>query len=241
MLSPRRHYIFCSLLILLLGIARAEDLAIIGYIEPYKTITVSAADQGVISEMLVEEGASVKEGQVLARLETNALQAELEIAQAEVKLQATRHQKLTELAAANRSTPEELDRALTDLTIKKAQVRKIEALIESRTMRSPVNGVVSEIKRDPSESVSAASPHVLTVVQVDKLIVNLFLPPAKAAALKTGDVINLRLLDEEATVSAKVDFISPVTDAASGTTRVKFALENSDGSHRSGGRCTLAE
>lgn len=233
-----------ALLIWFMGAAHSisgEEAAIIGYIEPYKTITVSAADQGVISEMLVEEGAAVKEGQVLARLEAAALQAELEIAQAEAKLQETRQKKLTELAAANRSSPEELDRARTDLTIKQAQVRKIEALVENRTMRSPVAGVVSEIKRDPSESVSAASPHVLTVVQVDKLIANLYLPPAKAAAFKAGDSTRLRLLDEQITADAKVEFVSPVTDAASGTTRVKFVIDNTDGKHRSGGRCTLSE
>ena len=32
-----------------------------------------------------------------------------------------------------------------------------------------------------------------------------------------------------------------VTDAASGTVRVKFALDNRAGTHRAGGRCALAE
>lgn len=219
----------------------AEEPAILGYAEPYKTITVSAGEPGVIAEVFVEEGALVKEGQVLARMDTAALQAELDIAKAEASLQATRQKRLEELAAANRSTPEEIDRARTDRTIKEAQVRRIEGQIETRTLRTPVDGVVTEIKRDPSEAVSAASSHVLTVVQVDKLLVNLFLPPDRAATFKAGATAQLRLLDEGRNVPARVEFVSPVTDSASGTVRVKFVVENTGGAHRSGGRCSLAD
>jgi multidrug efflux pump subunit AcrA (membrane-fusion protein) len=106
-------------------------------------------------------------------------------------------------------------------------------------MRSAVDGVVTEIKRDPSEAVSAANPHVLTVVQIDRLNVNLFLPPARVEKMKNGDRAELLLLDPERRVPATVEFVSPIIDAASGTVRVKFAIENPTGEIRSGGRCTL--
>jgi RND family efflux transporter MFP subunit len=228
-------------MVLLIATARADDPSILGYTEPFKSINMSSAEQGVIAEVLVEEGAPVKKTQVVARLNTATLLAELDIAKAEAKLQTTRLKKLEELSSANRSTPEELDRARTDLVIKEAQTRKIEAQIEERTLRSPIDGVVTEIKRDPSEAVSAANPHVMTVVQVDKLIVNLFLPPARATCFKVGTTTNLQLLDEKTAVPATVEFVSPVTDFASGTVRVKFVIDNADGAHRSGGRCTLAE
>ena len=219
--------------------ASADD--ILGYTEPYKIITVSAAEPGVLAELLVEEGARVKKNQVLARLDIAVLTAELDIAKAEAQLQATRKQRLAELAQSSRATADELDKAKTDLVIKQAQVRKTEAMIEARTMRSPVDGVVTEIKRDPSESVSVANPHVLTVVQIDKLSVNLFLPPTTAAALKVGGKAQLRFENGDQRVAAAIEFISPVTDSASGTVRVKFAIENAGGEHRAGARCTLAE
>ena len=226
------------MLLALVTTTRAED--ILGYTEPYRIITVSASEPGLIAEVFVTEGAAVEKGQTLAKLDTAVLQAELEIAKAEAKMQATRKQRLDELASASRATPEELEKARTDLTIKDARVRKIEAMIETRLMRSAVDGVVTAIKRDPSEAVSAADPHVLTVVQIDKLTANLFLPPAKAAQLKVGGPATL-LVDDREKVPAAIEFISPVTDAASGTVRVKFLIENAGGTHRSGARCTLAE
>ena len=228
---------FSALLALLLTAARADDM--LGYVEPYRIITLSAAETGVIAEVLVREGDPAKKGQVLAKLDTATLQAELEIAQAEAKLQATRKQRLDDLASSSRATPEELEKARTDLTIKDAQVRKIQAMIETRLLRSPVDGLVNEIKRDPGEAVSATNSHVLTVVQIDKLTANLFLPPACALALKTGGQAAL-LLDDREKVAATIEFISPITDPASGTVRVKFMIENADGKLRSGVRCALA-
>ena len=220
--------------------ASADESSTLGYTEPYRLITVSAGETGVIGEMLVKEGDRVQQGQVLAKLDTAVLAAELEIARAEARLAGTRRERVVELSQQTRVTPEESEKAATEVTIKQAQVRKIEAMIEARTMRSPVDGVVTEIKRDPSESVSTASPHVLTVVQIDKLAANLFLTPDRTEALKAGDHLDLLLLDSQKRIPATVDFVSPITDAASGTVRVKFSIENSAGKLRSGARCTLA-
>lgn len=218
----------------------ADDPAILGYTEPYRLITVSSGETGVIAELLVQEGNTVKKGQVLARLDTAVLAAELEVARAEAKLAQTRRERVADLAQQTRSTPEELEKVSTDLVIKEAQVRRIEAMIEARIMRSPVDGVVTDIKRDPSESVSVASPHVLTVVQIDKLTANLFLPPERVEGLQAGDALDLLLLDPASRIQATVDFVSPITDAASGTVRVKFTIDNTAGKFRSGARCTLA-
>lgn len=225
---------------LLIASTRADDSTTLGYTEPYRLITVSAGEAGVIGEVLVKEGDRVKQGQVLAKLDTAVLAAELEIARAEAKLAGTRRERVAELSQQTRVTPEESEKAATDVTVKQAQVRKIEAMIEARTMRSPVEGVVTEIKRDPSESVSVSSPHVLTVVQIDKLAANLFLTPDRTEALQAGDQLELLLLDSQTRIPATVDFVSPITDAASGTVRVKFTIDNTAGKLRSGARCTLA-
>jgi RND family efflux transporter MFP subunit len=223
-----------SIFLTLCAVFSAAASEVPGYTEPYKTITVSSSESGVISQMLVEEGAQVKKGQVLARLDTAQHEAELEIAKSNTALQKSKVAKLEEIVRSQRIAQEELERARTDLKVREAEVRKIEAVIENRIMRSPVDGIVSEIKRDPSEAVSLASPHVLTVVQIDRLLVNLFLSPARAARLKVGDKANLSLGDVAQPAIGIVEFVSPVTDAASGTVRVKFVLDNSKSEYRSG-------
>lgn len=230
-----------SMFVLISTFGFCSEAPIIGYTEPYKIITVSAAESGVIAELPVKEGDAVKAGQLLAKLNNDVFAAELQVARAEAMLAATRNDRVNELARSGKATPEELERARTETTIKDANVRRISAQIENRTMRSPVDGVVTEIKRDPSEAVSPTQPQVLTVVQIDKLVVNLFLPPDRARSLKAGDTTALELLDPAEKVAASVEFVSPVIDPASGTVRVKFVIENTAGKYRAGARCTLGD
>jgi len=217
----------------------AAEQSMTGYSEPYRIITVSAAESGVLKEVLVREGERVKAQQILARLETDTLQAELDVADAEMHLQTTRKERIAQLAAEKRAAPEEVDRVRTDCEIKEAQIRRIKSQIENRILRSPVEGVVTEIKRDPSESVSSSNPHVITVVQIDRLVVNLYLPPARVQSLKEGSSAELLFTETKQPVKATIDFISPITDPASGTVRVKFVIENQAGTYRSGAPCTL--
>jgi RND family efflux transporter MFP subunit len=229
------------LIILTASLASVARADVPGYTEPYRTITVSAAESGVIKELAVEEGTAVKQGQILARLDVAQLEAELDIAKIQAGMQKIKVERLDELARSQRAAREELDRSRADLKIRDAEIRKIEAAIETRTMRSPVNGVVTEVRRDPSEAVSLSNPHVLTVVQIDRLIVNLFLPPERAAKLQPGGSAELLLGDNAERVPAGVEFISPVIDAASGTVRVKFVLDNAAGKLRSGVTASLAD
>ena len=231
-----KHFALAALVCI--TVARAD---VPGYTEPYKTITVSSAESGVIAEMLVEEGAHVVKNQILAKLDTAQHEAELDIAKTNTELQKSKVGKLEDIVRSQRISQDELDRARTDLKVRQAEVRKIQAVIEIRIMRSPVDGIVTEIKRDPSEAVSLSNPHVLTVVQIDRLLVNLFLSPARAAQLKVGTTAKLILGENAQAATGTVEFISPVTDAASGTVRVKFVLDNAKGEFRSGTTARLAE
>ena len=227
------------LLTSMLADAEETGTVMVGYTEPFRTIKVSAGDSGVIAEMLVKEGDQVKERQVLARLETEVTKSELETAEAEALQQETHLKRLEEIEKTSHVTPDEIDKARTDLIIRNAQVKKFKAVIETRTMRSPVNGIVTEIKRDTAESVSAGAPHVLTVVQIDKLTLNLYLTPQVASPLKPGAMVRIRFIENGQEAPARVEFVSPVTDSASGTVRVKFVIENADGQYRGGASCTL--
>ncbi len=239
--TTRRALLASAFGVLLSTFGVCSDAPIIGYTEPYRIITVSAAESGVIAEVPVKEGDAVKTGQVLARLNTDVLAAELEVARAEASLATTRRDRVSELARTGKATSEESEKARTEMEIKDANVRRISAQIENRIMRSPVDGVVTEIKRDPSEAVSPTQPQVLTVVQIDRLAVNLFLPPERVRALQAGASATLELLDPPQKIPASIEFVSPVTDPASGTVRVKFVIENADANYRAGSRCTLPE
>ena len=76
-------------------------------------------------------------------------------------------------------------------------------------------------------------------MQVDKLSVNLQLPGGVARSFKIGQGVPLYIVDTQQDVSGEVVFVSPLTEPATGTTRVKLILDNSRGNLKSGARCGL--
>jgi RND family efflux transporter MFP subunit len=83
-----------------------------GYVTARRQATVSAQITGTLTDVLIEEGDRVSKGQVLARLEDNALRASLQSAQAQA---AAAHASVNQNEA-------QLDQALRDATRQEALV-----------------------------------------------------------------------------------------------------------------------
>ena len=62
-----------------------DGAAVLTYLEPYRSIEMNPAEGGVISEILVKEGARVTKGEILLKLDSEAIEARLKVAEAQVK------------------------------------------------------------------------------------------------------------------------------------------------------------
>ncbi len=246
------------------GLARAAEVD--GFTEPFRTINVAAVETGTIKTLDVVEGDSVEKGQVLARLDDAVYQAllaiageamraqgSLQAARAELKLYERRAAKLTTLRSEGHARQDELDRALADveiaagrvrtaeeaLRIKKLEHEKIKVQLGRRTIRAPVAGVVNVVHKDPGEFVAPNDPFVVELVQLDPLVATFSVPSFQAVKLRTGQTVPVFLEDVQKFVQGSVLFVAPVTEAESGTVRVKIEIANPKQAFRSGERCTL--
>jgi len=243
---------------------RAADVD--GFTEPYRTINVSAAEQGIITDMLVKEGDTVHKGQILATLDMDVLEAAKEIAKAgkeslgriksataALELKKERCQKIQELKTAGHAHPEEVLRAETELKIAEAELlaakeeqnireleyTRIETQIERRKIISPIDGFVTRIHKEVSEYVAATDPVVLTIVQCDRLKIMFPVPAAEAPRFSSGKKIAINFPEDVGAAEGLIEAVSQVTDPESGTVRVKVVLDNSHGRYRSGMACFL--
>jgi membrane fusion protein, multidrug efflux system len=174
-----------------------------GFTEPYRKIDVAAPETGTVAKLMVREGDRVVRGQSLAVLDEEVLEVSREIAdassrakgkldagQAERDLRKTRLERLQPLRAQGHASQEEIDHARAELAVAEANLlsareqrrldelerKKIEAMIERRIVRSPIDGVVTKLHKDEREFVSSLSAAVATVVQLDPLRVTFTLP-----------------------------------------------------------------
>lgn len=249
--------LFCSV---------ASAASVESFTEPFRKIDLAPPEPGLIAEINVHEGDQVQTGQPVATLDNDLVRVAVEItkatmdargrlesATAERDLRATRLGKLKELHQRGHASQEEIDRAQTDLTMAEAALtaeqerltidtlehKKTQAMLDRRVLRSPIDGVVTRIYKEEREYVPINSPTVLTVVQLHPLRITFSVPTAQAVSLAVDQKVPLTFSETGDTTSGRIEAISPITDAESGTVRVKVLLDNPKGAYRSGVRCAL--
>ncbi len=244
-----------------------EHLGLVeGLIEPAQTVRIAASETATIQAILVVQGQAVKKGEPLIQMDQDLLlstlqlakskaesRAKLDAANIEVQVKQRRVDNLEKLGKEN-SSSEELIRARADWELAKTAVlaaeediqqnqleaKRVEVQLEKRTIRSPIAGVVSRIHRQVGEFVTSADPIVVTVVDLHRL--RIVINPPSSVAQCYADAKTVRVgLGPGLIKEAKVDFVSPVTDAASDTVRMELLLDNPNGVYRSGSRCWLVD
>jgi len=215
-----------------------------------KLVDISAREPLRVKEILVDEGALVKPGQVLVKMDTVTLDSQLAEANAAVQaseeklavaranitkqkseidlagVEADRSKRLVEQGAGSqreldvRKTKVETSKATLGeadamLATAKEQVevaRKNAATVQTRiddaTLRSPVTGRVLYRLAEPGE-VLAAGGKALTLVNLDDIYMEIFLPAEQAAAVKIGAEGRVTVDYDPRAIAGQVSFVSP--------------------------------
>jgi RND family efflux transporter MFP subunit len=255
-----------GLLWLVSGLHVASAREIDGFTEPYRDIDVAAPEMGQIDRLAVREGDRVKAGQVLARLDDEVWKASLEVAraamesagrveaaEAELRLCQETLVKLTALHERDHATQQEVDRALAqrdvaearvkaaqeELLVKAREYERADVQLKQRSVLSPVDGIVTQIYKDEGEFVSPSDAVVIRVVQLDPLLIVFSVPVTDLDNLAVNTKVQVRVDAVDKPVEGTVEFVSPTTDAQSGTTRVRVKIANPGEAIRSGANCHL--
>lgn len=145
-----------------------------GYVVPRRKAVVSAKIQGRLAELRVEEGSRVKEGDILARLESADYSAQVHSAEAAVlRAQADLEEQRRQLRLSEQLQRESvlsrdtLDAAasrvrMADAALQQAvaQVEVARAMLSNTVIRAPFTGVVLRKMAEVGESVAPIPPGV---------------------------------------------------------------------------------
>jgi RND family efflux transporter MFP subunit len=245
----------------------AVETEVTGFTEPRHQVEVASPESGLLRNIAVEEGQHVQKGQLLAALDNEVLEASLALAQAKAgatapvdaaaaqyAMRQKRAEALEVLYRQGNANVEEVERARTEAAVAKANLEtarkelqlsaleatRIEAEIRRRLIRSPIDGVVVELTRKPGEFLSTSEPTLARVANLDALLVKFYVPMPMAQEYRTGQRVHVLFLHGQQLAEGRVDFVSPVTDADSGTVRIDVVIDNKRRNYRSGVRCRLS-
>ncbi len=246
--------------------AHAEELA--GFdclIKPQTVVEVSAREEGILQELLVGRGDLVEEGQAIAHLHRDVALTTVELSKAragfKAEIQELREtlafarrekERIDKLSSAKAISYAEKDRAATDATraelrlqqaierraIARLELTRAQRILENRTVRSPVDGVVVERMMSPGES--AENRPIVKIAKIDPLHVEIIASVDYFGAIRVGMQAEVTPRYPGASQqTATVTVVDRVVDAASDTFGVRLLLPNPDHEIPGGVRCGI--
>lgn len=223
----------------------AAPLLLPAEVKPFIESPVYARASGYLKRWLVDLGARVEAGQLLAEIETPELTQELErarheLAQAEAALalaksKADRSARMVDHGTISR---EEYDEDQAGVAMKtatadaaRANVRRLEELDSFTRVTAPFSGVITARKTDVGDLIAAGSTKELfRLSQTDKLRVYVCVPQTHAISIASGQAAELLIPERPNEVfTAQVARTAGAISADSRTLLTELEVDNSQG------------
>lgn len=222
----------------------------VGTVQAIASVQIKPRLDSQIMKVLVEEGALVKEGQLLFELDQRTLKAQLAQIEAQIRkdqaqvAQAKRDSSRSEdLLGKGAATVVSRDANMTALKAAEAQLESDEAMrtniltqLSYTEIKAPVSGRIGSIPNKVGTTVRVAdnsATAVLAVInQVDPIYVQFAIPqvylPDLRAAMARGPVKVNALVDDTHKQSGIVAFIENSVDPLTGTVMAKAKIANAN-------------
>ena len=196
----------------------------IGTVVATRSISVRNELPGTVRRVALEPGQIVEQGTVLVALDVAVEQAELKALEAQAQLAQTQYARVAKLSDQRAVSAEEVDstRAARDVAL--AQIARIKATIDRKTIRAPFRAQVGISDVHPGQYLSEGT-YLTSLQGVDQsAYVDFAVAQQVAAGLRHGDKVQVLTASAEpfiATIVATDSRVDPTTRNAS--VRAKIA------------------
>ena len=193
-------------------------------LEPENQAEILAKIQGEIRQILVEEGARVSEGQLLAVLDGAAQEVAVEEADAGLRALELDLERVRSLHVDQLASDKDLHNAESNFEQAAARKKAATLQLDYTQIRSPFAGQITERFVDRGQTVSPGT-RLFSVVDADPLLARIYLPEKEAARIRTGQTVLISPdTHPSLQVPGEVLRVAPMVDPRTGTVKVTCHL-----------------
>lgn len=226
----------------------ARFLPLSGSMSPVVQATVKSKVSGEVEQVTVREGQDVREGDIIARIDTRNLQAQydrelaaVDKARADLDLATLNRDKnrtLLEQKYISQNTYEQTESAyaanVASLRLAEAQARMVKISLEDSVIRAPFTGTIAKRLVQPGEKVSQDSS-IVTVVDLRQMLLEAAVPAAEIPSVHAGQTARFKVGGfGEREFTGEVQRINPTTVEGSRAITIYIAVPNADRSLKGG-------
>lgn len=211
-----------------------NSLTINGRLESFKTAKPSSRVMGNVTEVLVREGQTVSQGQLLVRIKATDLQnkkasidAIISEATSNYNLALKNHDRFKTLFEQQSATEFEYDQAKLNLDAAKSKViqskkslAELQDFIEEANVRSPFNGSVIDVMAEVGNLATPGMP-LLTIETSNTLVVKALVPESHIQLIDKNSEVEIQMQHNGELCKGRIVSINP----SSSTTGSQYELE----------------
>jgi RND family efflux transporter MFP subunit len=213
-----------------------------GELGAVREATVRAQVGGAMTEVDVDEGQRVSRGQLLGRIEPNALgdqvrAAESAVRSADTQVEAARRDeaRTAQLVDAGALAQRDLDNARTAVSTAEAaaanarsQLAAARTQLGNTVLRSPIDGVVAQ-RAVGLGDVATAGMTLFTIVDPSSMRLDASVPSSDLAALHVGAVVEFTVRGYDVPFAGRIDRIAPQADPTTRQVPIYVSIPNAGG------------
>ena len=205
-----------------------DRLELTGTVYAWQDVTLSAEVGGKIDWKGVQTGQQVKQGQELYRIDSLALQAALDQAEAQNRLASQEFDRAQRLLDRGVSTKQNEDSAVANRDVSSASLRAMKIQLEKSVVKAPFDAIVDRVLQEQDEYADVGRP-LVRLVQLHRVKIKVGIPERDIPFFKVGDTVPLRLdAYPDKTFTGEIHTITPTADFTTHTFTAEVAVENPD-------------
>lgn len=213
--------------------AAGRNFSVIGEVKPYQSVTLYAKISGYLQHVSIDKGDQVREGQVLATIESPELDEQYQSAKIDAANKKTIMERDQELLKKKYISQEQADLSATAYKVSNSAANTLKAQLDYKTIKAPFNGTVTARFADNGALVqSAASSQggalpIATVAQLNKLRIYFYVDQKDAGFAKTGFPVQIGLQERpDFNLTAKITRTAEQLDAKTRMMLVEVDVDN---------------
>jgi len=196
-----------------------------GTVLPDEEVELSFETSGKIVGIHFTEGARVKKGDLLAKMNDRHLQAQFLKLQAQKKLAVEKEFRQRSLLEKDAISRESYDQIATELQAIEADILLVQARIAETELRAPFDGTIG-LRLLSEGSYASPSTKIVRLVKISPLKIEFSIPERYAGEVKPGFPIEFQVDGNSKIFKASVYAVDPKVDINTRTIMVRALYPN---------------
>jgi RND family efflux transporter MFP subunit len=199
-----------------------------GAVTSKKNIMVSSNTGGVLLSVPITEGQYVEQGQTLAVVNSDVLQANIREVEGRLELAEAVYERQKRLWEQNIGTELQFLEARNNKESLEKTLETLQVQLSDATVRAPISGTVDEVFGLQGQMVGPGSV-IARIVNLRKVQVEAEIPESYVGVFRKGDKVEIYFQSLGITRSATIRAVGQVINPGNRTFKVEIDLPNTDG------------